>query len=230
MTALFTRESWAEIRLIAFDVDGTLYRQRPLQLAMAREMLIDALRHCRLDAVRIVVAYRRIRERLAEEEVTDFDGRLIAETASSTGFPPAKVKAVVSEWLLRRPLPYLRACRFTGVDLVFRRLRSCGKVVGVLSDYPAAQKLAAMDLAADHIVCASDVGIMKPHPKGLEALMQAAGVDARQTLFVGDRAERDGLAGRRAGVRTLIKSTKPIEGFQTFASFDDPLFASLARA
>ena len=31
---------WASIRLVAFDVDGTLYRQRPLRLRMARDLAI----------------------------------------------------------------------------------------------------------------------------------------------------------------------------------------------
>ena len=227
MTASFTVEDWAEVRLVAFDVDGTLYRQRPLQLRMARDMLFDAIVQRRLDAIRVVSAYRRIRERLADEEVPNFDSQLIAETAKSTLMPPDKVQAIVSDWLLTRPLPYLTACMYADVARLFRRLRSKGNLIGILSDYPAAEKLSAMELTADHVVTASDVGIMKPHPKGLESLMGAAGVSARQTVFVGDRAERDGLAGKRAGVRTLIRSAKSIEGFQTFANFRDPLFASL---
>ena len=35
----FQPSDWKDIRLVAFDVDGTLYRQRPLRLRMARDQI-----------------------------------------------------------------------------------------------------------------------------------------------------------------------------------------------
>jgi FMN phosphatase YigB (HAD superfamily) len=225
MTAIFTVADWSEIRVVAFDVDGTLYRQSVLRLKMMREMVVHAIMERNLDAIRVVSAYRLIRERLGDEEATDFERQLIAETAQATSRSPGQVRALVTEWLLKRPLPHLRKCLYAGVTDLFTGIEREGKTIGILSDYPATDKLSAMRLAANYIVDAGDVGVLKPHPKGLQLLMSAASVSARETLFVGDRAERDGLAGQRAGVRTLIRSAKPIAGFQTFASFRDPLFA-----
>lgn len=224
MMAPFTAADWANIRLVAFDVDGTLYRQRSLRLKMAREMLLHTVMKRDLDAMRVVGAYRRIRERLADEEIPEFDDHLIAQTARATSRSPDRVVAIVSEWLLIRPLPHLDGCLYAGVNELFAGLKRQSKTIGILSDYPATAKLAAMGLAADHVVAASDVGVLKPHPKGLQSLMSAAGAAASATVLIGDRAERDGRAGQRAGVRTLIRSSKPIEGYQTFASFHDPLF------
>src|SRR3546814_6603167 len=83
-----------------------------------------------------------------------------------------------------------------------------------LSDYPAVAKLEALGLAADFIVAAADdgVGVMKPSPAGLIHLMERAGASARSTILIGDRPERDGEAGRRAGVRTYIRSSRPVPG------------------
>ena len=137
---------------------------------------------------------------------------------------PESVHAIVSEWIETRPLRYLRSCLFSGVPQLFAGLQRAGKKIGIFSDYPATEKLAAMGLAAHHVVAASDVGLLKPHARGLQSLMAAAGATARETLFIGDRADRDGVAGQRAGVRILIRSSKPIETFQTFKTFHDPLF------
>jgi len=220
----FAPADWRDIRLVAFDLDGTLYRQGPLRLRMGRDMVLHTVATCDLNAISVVRAYRRIRERLATEEVVDFDRVLIAETAKATSMPPERVHAIVSEWIERRPLRYLRSCLFSGVPQLFAGLQRAGKKIGIFSDYPATEKLAAMGLMAHHVVAASDVGLLKPHARGLQSLMAAARASARETLFIGDRADRDGVAGQRAGVRVLIRSSKPIEAFQTFKTFHDPLF------
>jgi HAD superfamily hydrolase (TIGR01549 family) len=224
MMSTFTPADWRDIRLVAFDVDGTLYSQGPLRLRMGRDMVVHAVAKCDLNPIGVVRAYRRIRENLAAEEVVDFDPVLIAETAKATSMSPESVHAIVSEWIERRPLRYLRSCLFSGVPQLFAGLQRAGKKIGIFSDYPATEKLAAMGLAAHHVVAASDVGLLKPHARGLQSLMAAASATARDTLFIGDRADRDGVAGQRAGVRIMIKSWKPIEPFQTFKTFHDPLF------
>src|SRR5262249_44674956 len=126
------------------DVDGTLYRQRPLRLRMGRDMVLHAMAKCDLNVINIVSAYRRIRERLAAEEVADFDRVLVSETARTTSTSPERVHAVISEWIEARPLRYLKRCIFSGVPQLFAGLQRAGKKIGVFSDYPAANKLAAM--------------------------------------------------------------------------------------
>ena len=229
MTSTFTSADWRDIRLVAFDVDGTLYRQRPLRLRMGCDMVLHAVAKRDLNAINVVSAYRRIREHLAANEVLDFEQVLIAETAKATSTSPECVHAIVSEWIETRPLRYLKNCLFSGVPQLFAGLQRAGKKIGVFSDYPATEKLAAMGLAVNHVVAASDVGLLKPHARGLQSLMAAASSTARDTLFIGDRADRDGVAGQRAGVRTLIRSSKPIQGFQTFKTFNDPLFDPLMQ-
>jgi HAD superfamily hydrolase (TIGR01549 family) len=224
MRSTFTLADWRDIRLVAFDVDGTLYRQRPLRLRMGRDMMLHTVAKRDLNAISVVTNYRRIRERLAAEEIVDFESVLIAETAKATSMSPETVHAIVFEWIEKRPLRYLRSCRFSGVPQLFAGLQRAGRKIGIFSDYPATEKLTAMGLAAHHVVAASDVGLLKPHARGLQSLMAAAGATAHETLFIGDRADRDGVAGQRAGVRILIRSSKPVEAFQTFKTFHDPLF------
>jgi putative hydrolase of the HAD superfamily len=217
---------WDGIRLVAFDVDGTLYSQRRLRLLMARDMVVNAALTRSLDALIVIKAYRLVRERLGELEEPDFDGALVAETAKASGRSTAVVRAIVDEWITRRPLAYLAACRYRGVAELFAGLRRRAKIIGIVSDYPAQAKLAALGVSADHVVCASDsgVGLLKPNPRGLEVLIEAAGVTARQTVLIGDRADRDGIAARRISAWPLIRSRTRIDGWQTFDRFDDALF------
>lgn len=222
---------WTGIHLVVFDMDGTLYRQRQLRLRMARDLLIQTVLKRDPKIIAVLVSYRRIRERLGNEEAIDFETALIAQTAAATAISPDRVRSIVSEWIEQRPLGYLAACRYPGLSQLFAGLRRNSKSIGVLSDYPAQAKLEVLGLAAHYVVCAGDesIGLLKPHPRGLESLIAAAGVAPRETVVIGDRADRDGLVARRAGARALIRSTKPIEGWQTFVRFDDALFAPLLQ-
>src|SRR6266436_3863956 len=110
---MFTPADWRDIRLVVFDVDGTLYSQRLLRLRMARDMVLYSVTKRDLSAIGVVSTYRRIRERLGAEEVVDFDRVLIAETAKATSMSPERVQTIVSEWIETRPLRYFRSCLFS---------------------------------------------------------------------------------------------------------------------
>jgi FMN phosphatase YigB (HAD superfamily) len=220
--------NWNAIRLVVFDVDGTLYDQRGLRLRMLQEMLLAAIRTRRIDFIRILRVYRHIREKLGDSLQEDFERELVTRTAAAVGCSEQQVRSTAEEWLESRPLRHLIRYRFAHLPELFRRLRSHGKTIGIFSDYPARKKLAALELEADVIVCATDedVRVLKPLAKGLQVLMSRAAVNPADTIMIGDRPERDGLAAQSANVRALILSRKPISGWQTFDRYDAPLFST----
>jgi FMN phosphatase YigB (HAD superfamily) len=221
---------WDRVGLVVFDVDGTLYRHAPLMRRMVRDMLVHTVGRRDPKLAQVIWRYRRIRERMGDEEVEDFAAKLVAETAARTGLAEDAIAAIVEEWIERRPLPHLPACRCPLIDVVFSALRRRGILIGIWSDYPAADKVQALGLAADLIVTAHDVGVQKPHSRGLERLLTQARVGADETVLIGDRVERDGMAARRAGTHVLIRSDTAIDGWQTFRSYGDAVFRPLAKA
>jgi len=222
---------WNPVKLAVFDVDGTLYSQQKLRPMMARRLLGHSFAQRDTSAARILSAYRRWREHMAEQGVEGFEDRLAARLSLSFKRPQAEVRALVSEWIDRRPLPLLRRCRYPGVAELFAELRAAGRAIGVLSDYPAQAKLDALDLEADFVVSATDAGIeiLKPASRGLNHLMTLAGVGAEDTVMIGDRADRDGEMGRRAGVTTYLRSTRQIAGYGCFRDFHQ-ILPSAARS
>jgi putative hydrolase of the HAD superfamily len=220
--------NWNEIRLVVFDVDGTLYDQRGLRLCMLREMLLSSIRRRDMDFIKILRAYRRIREELGESLHEDFERELTFRTAAFVGCSEARVASTAGEWLERRPLRHLIRYRYPKLPQLFRALRQQGKKIGIFSDYPAHGKLQALELDADEIVCAGDqdVRVLKPHARGLHVLMSRAAAEPAQTVMIGDRPERDGLAARAANVCVLIRSGRSIDGWQTFDRYDNPIFST----
>ena len=217
---------WDCIDLVVFDVDGTLYDQRALRVRMAWELCLHTLSTFDFTVPEALRTYRELRENMGDEEIEDFETELIRKTAASTGAPSHKVRAVVEEWIELRPLSHLAALRFAGLVELFSKLKRKGKSVGIFSDYPAMAKLAALGLAADFVVSAGDAGVkkLKPNPRGLEVLMKVAKAVPARTILIGDRGDRDGLAARRAGAACLIRSSKPLKDWRTFARYDDALF------
>lgn len=221
---------WTSVRLVIFDVDGTLYRQRPVQLRMACGILGHTVRTLDSSVLRVVGRYRRVREKMAEDGIRDFGPDALQVTSDNTGVPLATVEAIIEEWIARRPLRFIAGCRYPRIDTVFQGLRQCGIAIGILSDYPAADKLKALGLEADAMVSAGDVGVMKPDPAGIEKILVDTAIPARQTIVIGDRTDRDGVAARRVGVRVLIRSHVRLDGWRTFASYGDEVFRPVLDA
>ena len=191
---------------VVFDVDGTLYEQGPLRRRMAAELLLHvALRPWRVGLLRRLGCFRRQRELISERELEGAARLQYELPAAELGVSAERIRADVEEWIERRPLRHLGACRVEGVRRFLDHLRAGGVRLGVLSDYPAAQKLAALGLAADVVVSGTDAGVdrLKPHPAGLEAVLARLGQPAARCLLIGDRDDRDGECARRAGVAYL---------------------------
>jgi HAD superfamily hydrolase (TIGR01549 family) len=225
MTAI----DWDGIRLVVFDVDGTLYSQKALRLRMLKDLVGHTIGSRSVETLKTLRHYRKLRETIGEQEIDGFESVLIARTAQKAGVEQAKVQALVREWIELRPLAHVRACRYPHVAELFAALKRRHKIIGIFSDYPAVDKLRAMDLKADMVVSAVDenVGILKPDPRGLAVIMAAAGVGPKETILIGDRTERDGEVARRAGTASLIRSNKPIEGWSCFANYRTPIFSPL---
>ncbi|WP_448502519.1 HAD family hydrolase [Sphingomonas sp.] len=226
---MFRESDWASIDLVVFDLDGTLYDQRPVRLRMAVDLLLHGVRTRSFRHMYILREYRRIREALGDVQPEHFAEPLMAQLCSRTGASREQITTLVEEWMEQRPLLRLRGARSRGIARLFAALRSSGRTIGVWSDYPARAKLDALGLTADHVRAATDrdVGHLKPVPAGLRSIMDAAGTPPQRTLMIGDRAERDGEAARRAGVRALLKTRRPVSGHATFQRYDDPIFAPL---
>ncbi|MET0365248.1 MAG: HAD family hydrolase [Sphingobium sp.] len=208
--------AWTTYDLVVFDMDGTLYDQARLRWGMARQLAAEALRMRSLAIPRLLSAYRRQREVLGRMEVDDF----LERQYHLPQHDPETVRALVGEWMEERPLALLPACRLPGVERLFSVLGQ-RRAVALYSDYPVAAKLASLDLSATFSICANETGRLKPNPAGLLRLMEEAGVKPERTLVIGDRADRDGEAARRADVRALIRG-------RDFRSYEDRIFQDAA--
>jgi HAD superfamily hydrolase (TIGR01509 family) len=211
-----------DARVVIFDVDGTLYDGRALRRRMIAELLFYCFANPRqsglLQTLRI---YRRERERLADAEATGIIAQQYARPAELLGISPQTVEARITPWIHQRPLRHLSVRRIPGIRRLFDELRAAGKILAVYSDYPAEEKLVALELRADEVVTATDAEVnrLKPHPAGLEVLLRRLDASPSKCLLFGDRDSRDGAAARRLGMPYLLRGADPRDPHTDYSDY-----------
>jgi FMN phosphatase YigB (HAD superfamily) len=200
-----------QIRGVLFDLDGTLYDQRLMRLLMAAELLTLPFRRplrARQD-LRGLAAYRRAQEtlRLIGSPAPMIDTQL-ERAAERVGLSAPELAPIVNEWMFVRPLKYMRLCRAGRLLELLTLLRGSGVALGVLSDYPAAAKLRALgvDEFFSPVLCTADteIGFLKPHPRGFLRVAESWRLAPREVLVVGDRVDADAAGAAAAGMPCVI--------------------------
>jgi HAD superfamily hydrolase (TIGR01509 family) len=198
------------LKAVIFDVDGTLYHQTPLRRAMllrlVRTHLVHPVQGWR--TLRTLSAYRRAQEALRGELSGDVAGDQITMACERTGSDRAAVLGCVERWMEQEPLSLLPGCRHAGLVEFLHACRARGLRLAALSDYPASAKLRALGIADlfEIDLCAQvpEVGVFKPHPRGLLVVTERLGLTPDQCLYVGDRADVDAAAAAAAGMPCAI--------------------------
>jgi putative hydrolase of the HAD superfamily len=208
------------IRAVLFDLDGTLYAQLPLRIAMSLEMAIASAGTVLSGGMRIprvIATFRATREQLRDEPDSGppIVTRQYAVAAERLHRSTDEVERIVDEWMYRRPLKWLRFCRRRGLVGLLDWLEARGLRKGVLSDYPAHDKLTALGLSGRFDLVVSsldpDVNAFKPSPRGFVAAAMKWGLDPSEVLYVGDRIDVDVPGARAGGMPCALLTTRRVD-------------------
>ncbi|MFN8065271.1 MAG: HAD family hydrolase [Vicinamibacterales bacterium] len=215
------------LRAVLFDLDGTLYHQRPVRAWMAAELgrfvATDPRRGWR--TAQVLRAYRRAQESLRHSSPALYEAATQLDLAASrSGVPRQDVARIVDEWMFERPLKYLARYKASGLADVLRGLEQRGLRLGVLSDYEATRKLRALGIERcfSQVLCAADADVraLKPSPRGFLVACERWQLLPEQVVMVGDRADADAAGATAAGMRSVIVGRRALGagGGATFVS------------
>lgn len=204
-----------EYDLIIFDMDGTLYFQRPLQIHMALKMVFSCLKPGGFSEIMTILKFRKLREHwntLADRDITaqeddDIDNAQYAYLSAQTGISAQTISGTVQKWIYDKPLSIICKYRDHTLFEIIKKYHLQKKQVVIYSDYPATDKRDALKFPA--IPCfyggQEEIECMKPDPKGISYIMSVYGItDPSRVLMIGDRFSKDGQAAISAGVDYLI--------------------------
>lgn len=206
-----------DYRLYVFDLDGTLYFQKPFRVRMLVYLATYVLTHpSSVKDIFLLKLYREVRENWEEREIDEI-GKLISAdfsmedkqyeyVARAKKVSRERVKNAVTFFMMKAPLTILPGF----VDEELRKLifliRNTGRTAVIYSDYPVEDKLKALKIEGDAMYTSSDerIGTMKPDAKGLQVILSDFDFDKSDVLMIGDRYEKDGLAAIANGIDYLI--------------------------
>jgi HAD superfamily hydrolase (TIGR01509 family) len=185
------------------DLDGTLYWQLPVRLAMACELSIFGTRN-----VPMISRFRREQELLRKESQAEgcpYQTQLV-RTAAALGKELECVATSIAHWMEQRPGKWLRLWRRKRLIAEIQAFREAGGKTALVSDYPARRKLQALGVEQlfDVVVACGEPGgpmRLKPSPQGYLLAAQRLAVAPERCLVLGDRDDADGEAARQAGMR-----------------------------
>lgn len=201
------RINWKKVKLVIFDVDGTLYSQTALRKKLLPRLSLHYLiRPWRLYELFILYVFRKEREHAHSYAYGNLEQQQYLWCASKTNYPVDKIKEVVNKWIYVEPIAYLEGCIYPGLKNFMSNLQEKGVKTAVYSDYPADKKIQHLGLNVSIALSSTDreVDHFKPHPKAIQLLIERFNVKPSECVFIGDRDDRDGQCARNAGIPYLI--------------------------
>ena len=200
------KQTMKHIRLLTFDLDDTLWDNRPVLLA-AEQSLYDWLsrNYPRIGEHYTVESMREQRLALARREpelryhMTALRKRSLQLAAETVGYDATLVEPAF-EWFLEarhRITPY------RDVVPTLRKLRAAGYLLGSLTNGNADVNRLGLGALFHLSVSAESVGSAKPDPAIFSQACRLAGVDVTEMAHIGDEPETD-IAGVLAAGGTAI--------------------------
>ena len=197
---------WTGIEGIIFDVDGTLYHQRPVRIQMAIRLAGYYGTHLfGIPELKGIYNFRKVRE---EEAFQAFSiERQIQEAARRSGIRDAAVLGqAIQRWMFREPLRQIAAHPNKEVLSFLRRQQAEGRRIIIYSDYAAEEKLAVLDISPDAVYYPGIAGIreMKPSLDSMNKILRREALRPDHAVMVGDRMEKDGKSAELVGMPFLL--------------------------
>jgi FMN phosphatase YigB (HAD superfamily) len=198
---------WKNIKLVVFDVDGTMYNHKKLRQKMFFSLVYYYLpRPMQWPDLKILKIFREEREKHKGLSAANLGNDQYEWCRTRTGKDIDRIRQVVDRWIMVYPLRLLKQLVYPGLHGLFAQLKKAGIPVAVLSDYPAEEKLQVMGFEADLVIDSADkrVNALKPDPAGLKFIAEYFNTDPRDIVLIGDRDDTDGEAARKINMPYII--------------------------
>ena len=191
-----------KIKNIIFDLDETLYNDQDVKAEADINVLEFFSKN--VDEIDVVKHYRLFKDS-DKDKVNDWFENFLGNFISSKVNEGLISAAENIYWeTLSQIKPYPDA-------LIFLEQVKENYKLGILSDGSRVKQLRKMEslnilrfFAPESLVFSEDVGEKKPSQKMFAAIVEKMQINPRETLYIGDRVDRDIAGGNIAGFKTVL--------------------------
>lgn len=192
-----------DIKVVAFDIDGTLYPD----IRLYRKLIFYVLKN-----FKFYLHFNKIRKIMHKTaplpDFYEYQARLLAdELKISSEEAKAKIEKIVYKGLT----PYLeRTKTFDNVEECFIKLREAGYRIALLSDFPPSQKgqMWGLKKYCELILGSEESGALKPSKYPFGVMAMSLNVKPEEILYVGNSIKYDVKGSKNAGMKSALVMSK----------------------
>lgn len=193
---------WSSIEAFILDVDGTLYSQRNVRMAMLWKLIrFYAIRPLKFKELIALYYFRKLREKLAYKNKTLDE--LYEVVGKKLNLSCNDVAKTINKWMFEEPLDFLKKYSYNNVvDFVNYQHRK-GKKIIIYSDYPAAEKLLSIGIDYDMLFVSGQKDLIEQKPSlvAMKKILADTNLSAEKIIYVGDRDDKDRISAEMVNLR-----------------------------
>ncbi len=197
MNKLKRKPAWLkQIKVIIWDLDGTLYQEMP-----------ELKREIHDNAIDLIGRVKGISRKKAEKVFSLKYSQFGSSTKTLIDCGVDRTYVFSGEWYTKAQMKYLK--RDERLGLIFKKLKDRRHILNTNSiSSSAKKKLRRIGLKTETFeklfTNADMFGVLKPDPKPFEAVLEYTKMPAKTHLFIGDRYQTDLEPAKKLGMRTCL--------------------------
>lgn len=219
--------NFGDIKVVAFDIDGTLYEEKKLN----SRIIFHFLAHLRFFS-HYGLARVDLRKRDDYENFTAAQAEMMAKRLHCT---PEQAQAKLDKIVYVGLRKYFKRfdCAKGSRELIIR-LKEAGVKIALLSDFPPEQKgdIWGLKPYCDLLLGSEEVGALKPSPKAFLVMAERFGVSTSEIFYIGNNHKYDVVGPKKIGMRAgwIISPVKAFLGKKSdVADFTFSKFSQLEQ-
>ena len=189
-----------EIDAVAFDIDGTLYRNLVFYIRVLPHYLKHWHFFIKFNKVRKILRADKRNEKGYNDLFRTQIGFLAKELSCTLPEAEQQLNDIVYEGL-RPYFEKINACH--GAAELIHKLKAAGVKIALLSDFPPEQKgeIWGIKKDCDLLLSSELIGALKPSSKPFEKLAEKLEVPADRILYIGNSHKYDIAGPKKLGIK-----------------------------
>ncbi len=190
-----------EIDAVAFDIDGTLYRNRDFYLRMIPHYLGNLHFFRKYNEVRKELRLKAENDS-GYEDLFKVQNELLAQKLNCTSQEAWEKLDRIVYTGLKKYFLQIKVCK--GAPELIQKLKNSGVKIALLSDFPPEQKgeIWGIKKNCDVVLGTEQIGALKPSKKPFELLSEKLGLPVERILYVGNSHSYDVETPASMGMKT----------------------------